>query len=80
MKTVKMRHPPPHHAGQKALAIDNWAPKTEVENQRPVALLFPASLTEGTDGHISVQNGLSLLLHRPQQKEGGSNCSMVDLS
>ena len=32
MKTVKMRHPPPHHAGQKALAIDNWAPKTEVEN------------------------------------------------
>lgn len=50
MKTVKMRHPPPRHAGQEALAVDSGAPKTQGENQHPVALLLPASLTAGTDG------------------------------
>ena len=80
MKTVKMRHLSPNHADQKVLAIDSWAPKTEVENKHPAALLFPTSLTAGTDRHISVQNEPSLLLQSPQQEEGVSDCSIMDLS
>ena len=80
METVKMRHLPPNHAGQKALAIDNWAPKTEAENEHPAGLLFPTSLTAGADRHISVQNEPSLFLQSPQQEEGNSDCSIMDLS